>query len=201
MQVEGHSRRNKLAQSCYEPTDISILMAFILYSVSMVFFGLMVASYIHRINNHHLINSNPMSQMLHDSNSFLKQMNDNVSAHTILRAYKWLENFHDLIHENCRTKHTKVKYSQFMAYCMACYNFFLIHLLFVKTSRFSFVAFVPILIACGSIFLDSQQVLLYAVLDFTQMLLCVIIIQLFIFMKEKRMKSSLLLEQHSKNNT
>lgn len=196
--MDKQSKHNKSLQSFCNPTDISILTAFLLFSVSIVPFGFMIASYVHTINDNQLINDQSMSQMLHDSNSFMKKISDDVYDHKILQEYKWLKIFHDLIHQYCHTENVKVNYSQFMACCMAWYNFFLIHLLFVGTGRFSFLAFVPILITFCSIFIDSQKLLVFAFFDFSQMLLSIVMITTFIYMREKKIRSSLVLEQHSK---
>src|SRR5438874_651656 len=81
--------------------EISILMAFILFSVSLVLFGFMVACYDNVLNDSQLIHNNLAFRMLQESDSFMENIKQNVCGNQLLKDYQWLTNFSDLIHENC----------------------------------------------------------------------------------------------------
>ncbi|CAF5038342.1 unnamed protein product, partial [Rotaria sp. Silwood1] len=117
--MEVQSRNNQCIESFYDANDISLVMAFVLFSVSIVFLGFMITFYSDAINDNRLINDNPMFRMLQESESFMKNINNSVCDNKLLQEYQWLKNFPALIHENCRIIPSNVNYLQVIAYIMS----------------------------------------------------------------------------------
>ena len=193
--MELQSKNNQCIESFYDSNDISLLKAFILFSVSIVFFGFMVACYHGVIEDNRFINDNPMFRMLQESESFMKNINDSVCANQFLKEYQWLKKFPALIHENCRIIPSNINYLQVINYIMSWYNMLLMNILFVTTSRVSALSYIPITIAFASSFVNSQEVFVLGLFNFSQILLSIIIIIIFIVVKERKINSSLVLEK------
>jgi hypothetical protein len=91
--MEPHTRINLCILWFAVPGDISFTMAFILFSLSTLFFGLMSACYYNVIHGNQLINENPVFRMLKESDSFMKNIKDNACGSQLLKEYIWLNNF------------------------------------------------------------------------------------------------------------
>jgi hypothetical protein len=186
---------NPYTQWLYNKHEITFLKAFIFFCLSIVFLGLMVTYYHGVVDDIRLINDNLMFRMLKEAPFFMTHINESSCGTQILKDYKWLKTFNILINENCHVTSSNFQHLRIISYIMSLYNTLLIHVLFTSSHRISVLTYVPIVIASCSVLIDSQEVFILGMFSFTQVSLSIITMTTFIYLKERKMQSSFVIEK------
>jgi len=134
--MEIRHKVNKCIIKFYDPNEISVLMAFCLFCVSIVPFLFMIVYYDEVIREYDLIDVNPIYKMLNESYLFMKNIKDNMCGKQLLQEYQWLNSLNVTIHENCYiTPSLNLQYLNYAGYILAGYNTLLIYIIDVKLPR------------------------------------------------------------------
>ena len=177
------------------PTDLTTFKGFCLFTVSIVLVGFMSVHFYAVIIDNRALNENPMFEMVKEADAFMKHLKANVSGHRLLNDYQWLNDLKMLIGSDCHIQSTSLKHLHYTGYLMAVYNVVLMHILLNGILPVSILAVIPIITSFISSEIDSFNTILLGLFEFSQALISVIIMGIFLFLKERGIKSTGILEE------
>jgi hypothetical protein len=166
------------------PDDIKFSTAFYLYCVSYLLGAFLVVFYYGVMMDNVVLKENPMHQLIADMDSFVQDIEGNVSGHQLLKDHPWLHNSEVLLTESCFVVPKNLKYLRYMGFVFAGYNTLLLHLLLSGTVPISVVAYVPIITSCIAGLIDPAQIVRLGLFEFTQLIISSVIFGTFVIQKD-----------------
>ena len=180
-----HQTFRRFYQWFWAPDDIKLSTALYLYFVSYLLSAFLVAFYYGVMMDNAMLKDNPVHQMVADMDSFVQDIEGNVSGHELLKDHPWLYNSNVLMAESCSVVPKNLRYLRYTGLVFAGYNTLLMHLLLSGTVPISVVACVPIITSFVASSIDPGQIVLLGFFEFTQLIISSVIIGAFAIQRDR----------------
>ena len=168
--------------------DIELTTAMFLSLVSFLIAPFLGAFYSGVMRDNEVLKEHPIHHVVADMDSFMQDIEQNVSGHQLLRDHPWLRLVELLIAERCSVVPKNLRYLRYTGFVFAGYNTVLMRFLLRETFPTSAVAWVPIMTSLSASCIDRTQIVLLSIFHMSQAIVWFTILIIFSVHTEQRIQ-------------